>query len=98
MLLATLRPSLRRLPSSFYTRNVALPAAKRTIATSSPGAATTAATASSFSALSSLAAELDKIAPRFEIDAEKIHIIRTPSDFYSTLKVRTARCGRGRRG
>jgi CDP-diacylglycerol--glycerol-3-phosphate 3-phosphatidyltransferase len=31
--------------------------------------------------------ELDKIAPRFEIQGSQIHILRTPSEFYKTLKV-----------
>lgn len=37
--------------------------------------------------LGSLTAELDKIAPRFEVDAERIQIISGPSEFYSALKV-----------
>lgn len=35
----------------------------------------------------SLTTELDKISPRFSIRADQIRIIRTPSEFYNTLKV-----------
>jgi len=31
--------------------------------------------------------ELDKIAPRFEVQGSQIHILRSPSEFYETLKV-----------
>ncbi|KAI5790124.1 hypothetical protein EDC01DRAFT_657629 [Geopyxis carbonaria] len=48
----------------------------------------TSIAASKASALSSLTSELDKLAPRFEVEPNKIHIIRSPSDFYSTLKER----------
>lgn len=45
------------------------------------------AAASKAAVLGSLTNELDKIAPRFEIDAERISIIKGPADFYSALKV-----------
>jgi CDP-diacylglycerol--glycerol-3-phosphate 3-phosphatidyltransferase len=48
-------------------------------------AATTAASAPS--PLAGITAELDRIAPRFEVPASQIHIIDTPANFYSTLKV-----------
>lgn len=35
-----------------------------------------------------LAAHLDEIAPRFEINAGQIEILREPKDFYDVLKVR----------
>lgn len=47
--------------------------------------ATTAASAPS--PLAGITAELDRIAPRFEVPASQIHIIDTPANFYSTLKV-----------
>jgi len=31
--------------------------------------------------------ELDRIAPRFDIQGSQIQILQTPADFYSTLKV-----------
>ena len=31
--------------------------------------------------------ELDKIAPKFEIHGSQIRILRTPAEFYETLKV-----------
>lgn len=37
--------------------------------------------------LSDMSDELDKLAPRFDINAEQIRIIETPSEFYSVLKV-----------
>lgn len=40
--------------------------------------------------------ELDKIAPRFEIHGSRIQILRSPSEFYETLKVgmdSTCLCG-----
>ncbi|KAI9746453.1 MAG: CDP-diacylglycerol--glycerol-3-phosphate 3-phosphatidyltransferase [Claussenomyces sp. TS43310] len=35
---------------------------------------------------STLTSELDKIAPRFEIDGSQVHIIESPTEFYLTLK------------
>ena len=32
--------------------------------------------------------ELDKIAPKFEIHGSQIQVLRTPAEFYETLKVR----------
>jgi hypothetical protein len=38
--------------------------------------------------------ELDRIAPKFEIHGSQIQILRTPSEFYETFKVRyRRRCG-----
>lgn len=39
------------------------------------------------SMLATLTTDLDKIAPRFEIEPEQIHIIKTPAEFYAILKV-----------
>lgn len=41
------------------------------------------------SPLGVLTSELDRIAPRFEIDASRIQILDSPNLFYETLKVRT---------
>jgi hypothetical protein len=37
--------------------------------------------------LATITTDLDNIAPRFEIQSEQITIIKTPADFYETLKV-----------
>jgi CDP-diacylglycerol--glycerol-3-phosphate 3-phosphatidyltransferase len=37
--------------------------------------------------LATITTDLDKIAPRFEIQPEQIQIIQTPAEFYETLKV-----------
>jgi CDP-diacylglycerol--glycerol-3-phosphate 3-phosphatidyltransferase len=39
------------------------------------------------SMLATLTTDLDKIAPKFEIPPEQIRVIRTPAEFYETLKV-----------
>jgi hypothetical protein len=39
------------------------------------------------SMLATISTDLDKIAPRFEIQPEQIQIIQTPAEFYTTLKV-----------
>jgi CDP-diacylglycerol--glycerol-3-phosphate 3-phosphatidyltransferase len=36
--------------------------------------------------LSAFTSELDKIAPRFDIDGSQIWILSSPAEFYSTLK------------
>ncbi|KZF19172.1 CDP-diacylglycerol-glycerol-3-phosphate 3-phosphatidyltransferase [Xylona heveae TC161] len=38
--------------------------------------------------LAGLTSELDRIAPRFDIEASQVQIIRTPSQFYETLKTK----------
>lgn len=89
-----LRPLIIRTPVSFsYSKNVCFQCTtRRLIATSSskPTSAVPVA-AMKASALGLVMTELDKIAPRFEVDADSIRIIRTPSDFYSILKVRRRR-------
>lgn len=37
--------------------------------------------------LGTLTGELDKLAPRFEVNASQIRILRAPGEFYETLKV-----------
>lgn len=41
--------------------------------------------------LSGFTEELDKIAPRFDIKGEQIQVLRTPEEFYETLKVGCSR-------
>lgn len=52
--------------------------------TSSPAAGYNGAS----SPLGSLTVELDRIAPKFEIQASNIQILNSPAAFYDTLKVR----------
>jgi CDP-diacylglycerol--glycerol-3-phosphate 3-phosphatidyltransferase len=37
--------------------------------------------------LATITTDLDKIAPRFEMQPEQIEILQTPAEFYQTLKV-----------
>ncbi|KAI2733840.1 hypothetical protein CBS147332_855 [Penicillium roqueforti] len=72
------------------------PAARRRLCARqfSAHAGTGAPTAASApSPLAGITAELDRIAPRFEVPASQIHIIDSPAHFYSTLKnkIRNAR-------
>lgn len=46
------------------------------------------ATSPSTSLLAALTTELDKLAPRFEIDPKAITVIRTPTEFYETIKAK----------
>ncbi|CUS10912.1 unnamed protein product [Tuber aestivum] len=46
------------------------------------------------SVLGSLTGELDRLAPRFEIQANKIRIMKTPSEFYAVLKDRILKAER----
>jgi CDP-diacylglycerol--glycerol-3-phosphate 3-phosphatidyltransferase len=39
------------------------------------------------SMLATITSDLDKIAPRFEMQPEQITIIQSPAEFYATLKV-----------
>lgn len=39
------------------------------------------------SMLATVTTDLDKIAPRFEVQPDQITIIQTPAEFYETLKV-----------
>jgi hypothetical protein len=48
---------------------------------------TTSTPQSQASMLATITTDLDNIAPRFEIQPEQITIIKTPADFYETLKV-----------
>lgn len=40
------------------------------------------------SMLATINADLDKIAPKFEVDPDQITILKSPAEFYETLKVR----------
>ncbi len=49
---------------------------------------TTSSPASSAAMLAPFVGDLDRIAPSFQINGSQIRILRTPSEFYETLKVR----------
>ena len=85
MIVTRLRPAAIRLPKASLRHNTCLPCTKRFMASAPPSPSPAAP--SKAAVLGSLTNELDKIAPRFEIDAEGISIIREPADFYSGLKV-----------
>jgi hypothetical protein len=53
---------------------------------SNSSVAPTANSPSPGAALGGLNTELDKLSPRFDISSSQIEILRTPSDFYETLK------------
>ena len=55
--------------------------------TTSPGAAPTQAT-SKAGMLVPFVTELDKLAPSIDLQGDQIQVLKTPSDFYETLKVR----------
>ena len=52
------------------------------------------AAASPISPLASIANELDKLAPRFDVSADKVEIVRSPAEFYETLKAKIAKAKR----
>jgi len=80
---ARLRPSICRSKASVTVQHQIRPRRYST----SPGAA--GATPSSPAAmLAPLVGDLDKIAPSFSIDGSKIKVLKTPTEFYETLKVR----------
>lgn len=54
-------------------------------ANASPMAASTPQSQASM--LATITTDLDKIAPRFEIQPDQVQIIKTPAEFYETLKV-----------
>lgn len=60
----------------------------RHYATPSGGAPTQAATKAGV--LAPFVTELDKLAPSIDLRGDQIQILKTPSDFYETLKVRTS--------
>ena len=51
---------------------------------------TNANSSSTATMLGAFTNELDRIAPKFEIQGSQIQILRTPSEFYETLKVRSS--------
>lgn len=60
---------------------------QRRYSSSSAGPAPTVAPVSTAAPLASIANELDKLSPRFDIPADSIEILRDPAQFYDVLKV-----------
>jgi hypothetical protein len=83
MIITRFRPAIARLPA--VGRHVGSACTKRCMASGPPSP--TPVAASKVPILGSITNELDKIAPRFEVEADRIQIIRGPADFYSGLKV-----------
>ncbi|KXT04884.1 hypothetical protein AC578_3462 [Pseudocercospora eumusae] len=61
---------------------------QRRHASTTTTAATPTSTQSSASQLAVITGELDKLSPRFEVSADSIQILQTPTDFYETLKTK----------
>jgi CDP-diacylglycerol--glycerol-3-phosphate 3-phosphatidyltransferase len=72
----------RRLP---VYRARLLQAKPRRYSTST--SSTTASSSSPASMLGAFTNELDRIAPKFEVQGSQIQLLRTPAEFYETLKV-----------
>jgi len=66
------RPRLRPVKSRSYSTSSSAPPTSN----SSPA-----------SMLGTFTNELDRIAPRFEVEGSQISVLRSPSEFYETLKV-----------
>jgi hypothetical protein len=62
---------------------------RRSLGTSPPGANAGATPSSNLAigTLAPIASELDRMAPSFDLRGEDIRVIRTPAEFYETLKV-----------
>jgi CDP-diacylglycerol--glycerol-3-phosphate 3-phosphatidyltransferase len=81
-------PCLRQASSSTARRHVAkYGRVQRRYSSTSSGTAA-APIQSSAAPIASITNELDKISPRFDVPAESIEILRTPAEFYATLKAR----------
>ena len=88
MLITRFRPAAVRLPVAFSARSACATPSKRFMASAAPHARAAPATAVKAAVvLGSLTSELDRLAPRFEVDAAQIEIISGPADFYAALKV-----------
>ncbi|KAG6009939.1 hypothetical protein E4U21_000710 [Claviceps maximensis] len=82
-------------PRSALRSNVISSRVHRRSLGTAPGstAATTQANGMSAASLAPLVSELDRMAPSFDICGDDVNIIRSPADFYETLKdrIRTAK-------
>lgn len=62
-------------------------APRRRYSDASPSSAAATDVQSPIAALGSLTSELDKLSPRFDIDASQYQILQSPTEFFETLKV-----------
>jgi CDP-diacylglycerol--glycerol-3-phosphate 3-phosphatidyltransferase len=46
-------------------------------------------TSSTASQIGLITGELDKLSPRFDVSADSIEVLKSPAEFYQTLKVRS---------
>jgi len=76
--------SVRACTRSKCTPSKARKFSTSTSSTTTPSPSSNATSVSSFGAFTN---ELDRIAPRFEIHGSQIKVLRTPAEFYETLKV-----------
>ena len=60
----------------------------RRYSSSTSSLASSASNTSPASMLGAFTNELDRIAPKFQIQGSQIHILRSPAEFYESLKVR----------
>jgi len=60
----------------------------RRYSSSTSSLASSASNTSPASMLGAFTNELDRVAPKFQIQGSQIHILRSPAEFYETLKVR----------
>ncbi|KAA8915085.1 hypothetical protein FN846DRAFT_924713 [Sphaerosporella brunnea] len=90
MIITRFRPAIARLPTA--RRHVSAVCTKRCMASASTPPAPIAA--ARVPILGSITNELDKLAPRFEVEADRIQIIRNPADFYAGLKERILKAKR----
>ena len=91
MIVRRVLPCLRQASSSVARRQVTkYGRVQRRYSSTSIGSALPAAPVQSSAApIASITNELDRLSPRFDIPAESIEILRTPAEFYSTLKARS---------
>ncbi|KAK5134897.1 hypothetical protein LTR08_005987 [Meristemomyces frigidus] len=67
---------------------------RRFSSSSSTPSATPVTTQSPAAPLASITSELDKISPRFDVSADSIEILRSPGEFYETLKAKISKAQR----
>lgn len=67
---------------------------QRRLSSSSSAPSATSTTQSPTALLASITSELDKLSPRFDVSADSIEIIRSPSEFYETLKAKISKAQR----
>lgn len=83
-----LRAQLPKVAAKRTFRTFAQPArTTRRYSTANAPPMASSALQSQASMLATITTDLDKIAPRFEMQPDQITVIQTPAEFYETLKV-----------